>query len=138
MAAKGWDRPVGLEVELVPLTRPYGWPAGSVFQAQALFKGKPLKGAVVEIEKFNGSYVSKDKLPQDRFGEENEPLITRVAKTDGQGVLTVTLESPGWWVIMVAKEDGKKTHEGKPYPVEKRGCLWVYLEPAPPAPAVQK
>lgn len=134
MAQKGWDKPVGLEVELVPLTRPYGWPAGSVFKAQALFKGKPLKGAPVEIEKFNGFYVPKDKLPKDRLGEDNEPLLTRTLKTDAQGYLTCTLDAPGWWVIAVSVEDGKKTHEGKPTPVEKRGCLWVYVEPTPAPP----
>ncbi len=53
MAEKGWDRKIGQEVEIVPLTRPYGWPPNSVFKAQALFKGKPLKGETVEIEKFN-------------------------------------------------------------------------------------
>jgi cobalt/nickel transport protein len=134
MAQKGWDKPVGLDLEIVPLTRPYGWPAGAVFKAQALFKGKPLKGALVEIEKFNGFYVSKDKLPKDRLGEENEPLMTRGLKTDGQGYLVFTLDSPGWWVIAVGQEDGKKSHEGKEYPVEKRGCLWIYAEPPLAAP----
>ena len=131
MAQKGWDKPVGLEVELVPLTRPYGWPSGAVFKAQALFKGKPLKNAQVEIEKFNGFYVPKDKLPKDRMGEDNEPLMTRTLKTDNQGYLTCTLDTPGWWVMGVSVEDGKKSHEGKPCPVEKRGCLWVYVEPTP-------
>jgi len=131
MAQKGWDKPVGLEVELVPLTRPYGWPSGAVFKAQALFKGKPLKNAQVEIEKFNGFYVPKDKLPKDRLGEDNEPLMTRTLKTDNQGYLTCTLDTPGWWVMGVSVEDGKKSHEGKPCLVEKRGCLWVYVEPTP-------
>lgn len=135
MAEKGWDQKVGLEVEIVPLTRPYGWPAGSVFKAQTLFKGKPLKGETVEIEKFNGFFVPKDKLPQDRFGEENVPLITRVVKTDAQGYLTFSLDSPGWWVISVSHRDGKKIHEGQAYPVEKRGCLWLYVEPAVAAPS---
>ncbi len=133
MAEKGWDQKVGLEVEIVPLTRPYGWPAGSVFKGQALFKGRPIKGETVEIEKFNGFFVSPDKLPKDRHGEENGPLITRTVKTDAQGYLTCTLHSPGWWVIVVSHQHGKKTHEGKSYPVEKRGYLWVYVEP-PPAP----
>lgn len=129
MAQKGWDKPVGLDIEIVPLTRPYGWPAGSVFQAQALFKGKPLKGALVEVEKLSGAYVSKDKLPKDRLGADNDPLMTRVLKTDDQGYLTFTPDSPGWWVIAVGHEDGKKQYKGKNYPVEKRGCLWIYAEP---------
>jgi len=131
MAEKGWDQKVGLEVEIVPLTRPYGWPAGSVFKGQALFHGRPLKGETVEIEKFNGFFVSPDKLPKNRFGEENTPLITRTVKTDALGYLTCTLDSPGWWVIAVGHRHGKKTHEGKAYPVEKRGYLWVYVEPLP-------
>ena len=28
MAEKGWDQSVGLPVEILPITRPYGWPAG--------------------------------------------------------------------------------------------------------------
>ena len=127
MAQKGWDRPVGMDIEIVPLTRPYGWPAGAVFKAQALFKGKPLKGVQVEIEKFNGFYVSKDKLPKDRLGEDNEPLMTRALKTDAQGYLVCTLDSPGWWVLAVGHEDGKKSYEGKEYPVEKAvacGFMW--------------
>jgi cobalt/nickel transport protein len=140
MAEKGWDQKVGLEVEIVPLTRPYGWPAGSVFKGQALFQGKPLKGATVEIEKFNGFFVPPDKLPKNRFGEENTPLITRTVKTDDQGYLTCTLDSPGWWVMAVGHRHGKKTQEGQAYPVEKRGYLWVYVEPAPAplAPAAGK
>ncbi len=132
MAQKGWDEPVGLEIELVPLTRPYGWPAGSVFKAQALFKGKPLAGAPVEMEKFNGRFVPKDQVPKDRLGEENEPLMTRALRTDAQGYLTCTPDSPGWWVLAVSHPDGQKTLEGKSYPVEKRGCLWLYAEPAAP------
>jgi cobalt/nickel transport protein len=140
MAEKGWDRKTGLEIEIVPLTRPYGWPAGSVFKGQALFNGKPIKGETVEIEKFNGFFVSPDKLPKNRYGEENTPLITRTVKTDAQGYLTCTLDSPGWWVIAVGHRHGKKTHEGKSYPVEKRGYIWVYVEPAPAplAPAASK
>ncbi|OGP71704.1 MAG: hypothetical protein A2Y80_09160, partial [Deltaproteobacteria bacterium RBG_13_58_19] len=131
---KGWDQTVGLELEIVPITRPYGWPAGSVFQGKALFKGKPLKGAKVEIEKFHGFYISPDNYPKDRFGEENAPLITRVTRSDAQGYLFCTLDSPGWWIISVSHPDGNKTREGKPYPVEKRGCLWVYMEAPPPPP----
>ena len=132
MAEKGWDRTVRLPLEIVPLTRPYGWPAGSVFKGKALAKGKALTGATVEIEKFNGFYVPKEKMPKDRHGEENAPLITRTTKTDRMGYFVCTLDSPGGWILSVSAPGGKKVHEGKTYPVEMRGCLWVYVEPAPP------
>ena len=135
LSAKGWDQPVGLPVEIIPLTRPYGWPAGSVFKGQALAKNLALTRATVEIEKFNGFYVPKNQLPKDRLGAENGPLLTRVTKTDHMGYFICTLDSPGWWIITVSAPGGKKVHERKTYPVEMRGCLWVYAEPPPIPPA---
>jgi len=79
----------------------------------------------------NNAIVPPEKLPKDRFGEENAPLITRTVQTDAQGYLTCTLDSPGWWVIAVSHRHGKKTHEGQSHPVEKRGYLWVYVEQVP-------
>lgn len=131
-AEKGWDQSVGLPVEILPITRPYGWPAGSVFKGQALAKNKALTRATVEIEKFNGFFVPQEQLPRDRLGEENSPLITRITKTDRMGYFVCTLDSPGWWIISVSAPGGKKTHERKTYPVEMRGALWLYVEPPPP------
>ena len=132
LSGKGWDQLVGLPVEIVPLTRPYGWPAGSVFKGQALVKKMALTRATVEIEKFTGFFVSRDQHPKDRLGAENAPLITRVTKTDHMGYFVCTLDSPGWWIISVSAPGGKKVHERKTYPVEMRGCLWVYIEPPSP------
>lgn len=129
---KGWDQPVGLPVEIVPLTRPYGWPAGSVFKGQALARNLPLTRAVVEIEKFNEVYVPRAQCPKDRLGADNGPLMTRVTKTDQLGYFVCTLDSPGWWIISVTAPGGKKAYERKTYPVELRGGLWVYVEPPPP------
>ena len=132
-AEKGWDQAVGLPVEIIPLTRPYGWPAGSVFKGQALVKNQALTRATVEVEKFNGFYVPADKMPRDPLGEEHAPLVTRVTKTDRMGYFIFTLDSPGWWIISVSAPGGKRVHQGKTFPVEMRGGLWVYVEPpAPP------
>ncbi len=131
-ATDGWDQSVGLPVEIIPLTRPYGWPAGSVFKGLALAKNRPLTGANVEIEKFNGFFVPRARLPKDRLGQENSPLITRVTKTDRMGYFICTLDSPGWWLISVSAPGGSKVHERKTYPVVMRGGLWVYVEPTPP------
>jgi len=132
-ATGGWDQSVGLPVEIIPLTRPYGWPAGSVFEGVALGKNKALTGAAVSIEKFNGFFIPRDRLPKDRLGQENSPLITRVTKTNRMGYFICTLDSPGWWLISVSAPGGRKVHERKSYPVKMRGGLWVYVEPpAPP------
>lgn len=129
MAEQGWEKPVGMEIEIIPVTRPYGMEEGFVFKGQALFKGKPLAGAHVEIEKFNGFYVEEKNLPTDPYGMENVPMITRASKTDVNGYVVYTLDEPGWWMISVSHEDGKMTYKGRKYPVEKRGGLWIYVEP---------
>ena len=128
MAEKGWDRPMAMEIEIIPLTRPYGMEEGFVFKGQALFKGKPLAGAYVEIEKFNGFHVKEENLPTDQYGNENVPMITRVSRTDLNGYVVYTLDEPGWWMVSVSCQDGAIKHEGKKFPLVKRGGLWIYVE----------
>ncbi|RLA88725.1 MAG: hypothetical protein DRG20_05685 [Deltaproteobacteria bacterium] len=128
IAEDGWDKPVGMEIEMVPLTRPYGIEEGFVFVAQALFNGKPLSNGYVEIEKFNGFHIKEENIPKDQYGNENVPMVTRVAKTDLNGYVTYTLDEPGWWMICVYHKDGEKVVKGKHYPIIKRGGIWVHVE----------
>ncbi len=118
-AQKGWDQVVGLPFELVPLTRPYGLKPGMVFQAQALFKDKPLAGAMVEVERYNE--VPPKELPP----EEHR---TRAVKTDPNGILTCTLPDAGWWCITAYRDGGKAGHAGKNYPLQQRTTFWVYVD----------
>jgi len=128
MAEVGWDKRLGLPIEMVPLTRPYGLEEGFSFTARAYLDGKPLPDATVEIEKLNGFYVGEDALPTDQFGREDVPMITRVAKTDVNGYVTYTLDEPGWWMVSVSAESGQVDIGGEEYPRVLRGGLWVHVE----------
>lgn len=114
---EGWDQPVGLKTEIVPLTRPYGLYTGNVFQGQVLVNGKPAPGTVVEVEFYN-----KDgKLTVDA-----SPLITQIVKADLNGVFTYAMPKGGWWGFAALNEDEKPMqHDGKDYPVEIGAVLWV-------------
>ena len=46
---EGWDEPIGLKTEIVPLSKPFGLYAGNVFQGVVMLKGKPVPGAEVEV-----------------------------------------------------------------------------------------
>ncbi len=116
---KGWDASAGGGFEMTPLTRPYGLRAGDVFQAQVLLDGKPLPGALVEIERYNSA--PPKKLPPDE-------QITRTAKTDPSGVVTTTLPEAGWWCLAAQRDGGKKERDGKMYPVRQRTIFWVHVE----------
>lgn len=117
----GWDKPVGLEVEIVPLTRPFGLYAGNVFQGKVLRNGKPVAGAEVEVEYFNkGS----------RIKAQNEYMVTQVILTDDNGVFTYSPPAPGWWGFSALTEaDYKIKHNGDDKPVEVGGVIWVNFLP---------
>ncbi len=115
----GWDRLAKLPFEIAPLTRPYGLQPGMAFQAQAVFNGKPVAGALVEVERYHPE--PPKELPADE-------QITRRVKSDPNGVFTCTLTEPGWWCVTAEVENGKQEHEGKMYPILRRLTLWVYVD----------
>lgn len=114
---KGWDEPVGLKTEIIPLTRPYGLYTNNVFQGIVNLDGKPAPFSRVEVEYYNED--GRLKAPDD-------PMITQVVKTDANGVFTYAMPRAGWWGFAALHHD-KKTMErdGKQYPVEIGALLWV-------------
>jgi len=114
---EGWDDPVGLKTEIIPLTRPYGLYTNNVFQGIVKLDGKPAPFTKVEVEYYNQN--GKLKAPDD-------PMITQVVKTDANGVFTYAMPKAGWWGF-AALNHGKKLmeHDGKKYPVEIGALLWV-------------
>jgi hypothetical protein len=138
-AQKGWDSVLEKElgpfnapasVAWQPITRPYGLEPGLVFQAQAyaLFPAsgfgsmprvQPLPRATVEIEPYHATPPAK--LPPDE-------QITRVVKTDPNGVATCTLSASGWWAITVTHDGGTRKHDDKDVPLRQRATLWVFVD----------
>jgi cobalt/nickel transport protein len=117
-AQKGWDASVGKGFEMIPLTRPYGLQPGMAFQARVLADGQAVAGTLVEVERYNPAPPTS--LPPDEH-------ITRTAKTDPGGVVTVSLMESGWWSLTAARDGGKKEHDGKTYPVRERVTFWVFV-----------
>jgi len=112
---------VGLETEIIPLTRPYGLWTGNVFTGKVLVKGKPVPDAEVEIEYLNESPENKSplKAPAD-------PFVTQVVKADKNGVFTYAMPKAGWWGF-AALQDASWTlkKDGKPKKVEIGAVFWV-------------
>jgi cobalt/nickel transport protein len=121
-AEEGWDRPVGLPVEIIPLTRPYGLWAGNCFTGQVVMRGKPVPGAEVEVEFFN---------PKGERKAPAGPFVTQVVKADANGVFTYTMPWGGWWGFAALLSDPKVKlkKDGKDKEVELGGVIWVYAAP---------
>jgi cobalt/nickel transport protein len=119
---EGWDKPVGLETEIVPLTRPYGLWRGNIFTGRVLLKGKPVPDAEVEIEYLNESPDNKDivKAPSD-------PYVTQVVKADKNGVFSYAMPRAGWWGFAALNDaPWKLKRDGKPKDVEIGAVYWVH------------
>lgn len=119
---EGWEVPLGLKAEIVPLTRPFGNYRGNVFQGRVLLDGKPVPGAMVEVEYYNekGAYEAP-----------NDHLIAQVVTADDNGVFTYAVPWAGWWGFAALNtSDAKMDHGGAPKDVELGAVLWTeFLEP---------
>jgi len=119
---KGWDEPVGLETEIVPLTRPYGLWTGNLFTGQVLLKGKPVPSAEVEIEYLNESAGNRTIVvaPADAF-------VTQVVKADANGIFSYAMPRAGWWGFAALNEaDWKLKMDGREKGVEIGAVYWVH------------
>jgi len=115
---EGWDKPLGLAAEIVPLCAPYGLYAGNVFQGQVLVDGKAVPGALVEVEWYAGP-GKKGKAP-------DELMIAQTVRADPNGIFTYAAPKAGWWGF-AALSEAKYTlpKDGKERPVELGAVLWV-------------
>jgi len=115
-SGEGWDKLVGLPVEIEPLVRPYGLWTGMQFRGLVRKDGKPLLFAEIEVEWRKGGSLA---APAD-------PFVTQVIKTDAAGAFSFTLPRAGWWgVAALAEGKPMKGPDGNPAPVELGGLMWV-------------
>lgn len=110
---EGWDHPIGLKTEIVPLSKPFGLYAGNVFQGVVLVNGKPVPGAEVEVEYFNA---------EDRYSAPTDYMVTQSIKADPNGIFTYGVPKPGWWGFVALSTDERQI-KGKE--VELGAVLWV-------------
>ena len=116
-SGSGWDRLVGLPVEIEPLVRPYGLWTGNTFRGIVRKSGKPVPFATLEVEWRNDGSVT---APSD-------PFITQVIKTDATGQFAYALPHSGWWgfAALVDGDTPVKGPDGKPAKSELGGLIWV-------------
>ena len=115
---EGWDDEIGLETEIVPLTRPYGLWTGNVFTGIVKVKGEPVPYAEVEVEYYNKD--GKIEPPAD-------PYITQVVKSDKNGVFSYAMPRAGWWAFAALNEASwtMKRPDGEDKSIEIGAVYWV-------------
>jgi cobalt/nickel transport protein len=120
-ADEGWEKPVGLPTEIIPLLRPYGNYAGNSFTGQVLIDGAPAAGSEVEVEFYNR---------QNLYSSPSDYHITQVVRTDQNGMFNFTCPFPGWWGFSALHEANytMKDPENNDKNVELGAVLWVFFD----------
>ncbi len=149
-SAEGWNKPDNVNFEVVPLSRPFGLYAGMSFSGQAMFDGKPMPGAIIEVSRLDpaikpevGEPVAPDAVAQEeqktpsKPKKEDKPFVpqsisafgdVQQLKTDSQGVFTFTCPLPGWWAFSTSMAgDPLQDPDGRQKPLETKTIFWVYI-----------
>ena len=118
----GWDQPLGLPTEIVPLLRPFGNYAGNSFSGRVLLNGTVIPNAEIEVEFYNQGQQAK---------AATDYHITQVIKADADGVFTFTCPRPGWWgfAALSSANYSLKNPQGEEKGVELGAVLWIYMHP---------
>ncbi|TCP58414.1 cobalt/nickel transport protein [Rhodovulum bhavnagarense] len=118
----GWDEPLGLPTEFVPLNKPNNVIAGSTFSAQLLSEGAPVAGAEIEIE-----YIAAEPdMETNAAGEATVgamPGGALVAITDENGVFTFGVPRAGHWGFAALGSGPDTEHEGKE--LSQDAVIWI-------------
>ena len=116
-AEEGWDKPLGLKTEIVPLTRPFANYAGNVFRGRVLLDGKPVAHCPVEVEYNNTG--KKRTAP-------NEYFVTQTVMTDENGIFAYAVPWDGWWGFAALNTAAEKlAFKGENKDVELGAVIWV-------------
>lgn len=118
---QGWDEPIGLPTEIVPLLRPFANYAGNSFSGQVLLDNAPVPFAEVEVEYYNGDRA---------FQAPSDYHVTQVVRADANGIFSFTCPQPGWWGFAALNEADftLKTDRGEEKGVELGAVFWIYLD----------
>jgi len=116
----GWNEPVGLKTEIVPLTNPTGLYAGGLFTGRVLLDGKPVPGSLIEVEWYPGP----DKQGQAPY----ETMIAQSVMADDNGLFSFSVPKSGWWGFAALNDaDFKLKREGQDKEVELGAVIWAYF-----------
>lgn len=132
-----WDADLGLDAEIVPLTKPYAIYAGGNFTGVVRSQGKPVPFAEIEVEFVN--YLPD--IEANRFAAEPtiippaEAFDTMTIYADANGTFTFALPQAGQWGFAALGVGAKTEHNGKELSLD--AMIWVQAHPVVQNPAAK-
>ena len=122
-----WDRELGLEAEIIPLSKPYGIWEGSSFSAKVKASGIPVPFAKIEIEYLNSDVdIENLKMGEAKTEAPQQSFKTIEIKANERGEFTFHLPKAGWWGFNAKHIGLKKDYKEKELSIE--GIIWVQVK----------
>lgn len=118
----GWDVPVGLPTEILPLSRPYNALVGSSFTGQVISEGKPVARAEIEVE-----FIAAE--PDVDTHTSGEPTVSEAAGgaivlfSDANGYFTFGIPHAGWWGFAALGVGPETEFNGKE--LSQDAVIWI-------------
>ncbi|NVK18489.1 MAG: DUF4198 domain-containing protein [Methylocystaceae bacterium] len=118
----GWNEPIGLSTEIVPLNKPTNILAGSTFSGILQSNGKPVAGAEIEIEYLAAEPDMTANTPG-KVTASPMPGGAVVAITDDNGYFSFGIPKAGFWGFAALGSGPAKEYEGKE--LSQDAVLWI-------------
>jgi len=118
----GWNEPLGLPTEIVPLNKPNNIITGSTFSGVLLSNGKPVAGAEIEIEYMAAEPDMKTHKPG-AVKSGPMPGGALVAITGDDGTFTFGIPKAGHWGFAALGSGPVKKHKGKE--LSQDAVIWI-------------
>ena len=118
----GWNEPVGLPTEILPLNKPTNILVGSTFSGRVLANGEPVAGAEIEIE-----YMAAE--PDMATSAAGKPVAgpmpggSVVAISDANGYFTFGIPKAGYWGFAALGTGPDTEYEGKE--LSQDAIIWI-------------
>ncbi|WP_421867378.1 DUF4198 domain-containing protein [Motiliproteus sp.] len=132
-----WDADLGLDAEIVPLTKPYAIYAGGSFTGVVRSQGEPVPFAEIEVEYVN--YLPD--VEANRFAVEPtivppaDAFVTMTFFADANGTFTFAIPQAGQWGFAALGVGPKTEHNGKE--LSQDAMIWVQAHPIVQNPAAK-
>ncbi|MEI6897559.1 MAG: DUF4198 domain-containing protein [Psychromonas sp.] len=126
-----WHNDLGLNAEIVPLTKPYAIYAGGIFSAVVKSNGKPVPFAYIEVEFLNFPPQMKNnqfaKTPI--IGADADRFVSQSIYADANGTFHFSLLKAGQWGFAALGVGSQKTYKNKT--LSQDAVIWVQVNKLP-------
>lgn len=123
----GWDKPVGLKTEILPLAQPYALFTGGLFSGVVLSEGKPVPFAEIEVAYMN----FPPDMDNNAFADQGlihypaDAFVNQSIRADANGTFSFGLPKAGHWGFVALGTGPDKAYQGKA--LSQDAVLWIQV-----------